>query len=1031
MNWIKSIFISLLFSCTIPTVFAQQTIVNTKENKDYTEALSLFDNQKFSAAQQIFISVLQQNQLYPTSVITDAEFYNAVCALRLFNGDAEFLIKNFIESHPESSRIFHAYFEYANFLFREQKYPEALLWYELVDIKKFTNIEVAEYFYKIGYTYFKSNDYAKAKPLFQEVKDSKSTYSENSLYYYSYLEYIDKNYTAALKGFEFLADSTIFSTVVPPYICQIYYINQEYDKLIQYARNIEGIVNPQQLPDIYRVLAGAYFKTLQFNLALPYYEKYLATTTEPTKEDFYELGYLYYRDGKYQKAVEFLEKVTTQNDTIAQNAYYHLGDCYIKLGDKDKARNAFMAAKSYNVFPYIKEDASFSYAKLIYELSYAPFNEAITATQSFLAEYPTSKYRDEANSLLVKIFMSSKNYKDALTSLENIKKLTTDLKIAYQQIAYYRGLELFNNIAFDEAIAMFDKSMIYGMFDRTINSYCIYWKAESYYKLQNYTKSRTLFNDFVLIPGTFNSIEYKRAHYNIAYSYFEEERYNEAATWFRKYLEIADNKKSDFYADAAIRTGDCYYMLKEFAQAVRYYTIAVEIGKFDMEYALFQVAFCQGLAGNYDAKIASLTKFLQLYPSSVYYDDAIFEQAEAFIKVGNPQKAIENYQVIVSNYRASSYIKKSLLQLALLVYNSDKLDEALVMYKRIIEQYPGSDESQTALNMIRNIYRKKNDIESYSTYVRQLGGYANITEAGLDSLNFEVAQDLYLDGDCDKAQPLLSSYIQKYGEGFFLLNAHFYRAQCFFSKGYEFEALPDYEYVLQFTKNNFTEQSLVNAAQICLHASQFEKALNFLARLEIEAEIKQNLLFARKGMISCYENLHDYKKIIEVGDKYIVTEKVSIDDKRWANYKMAFAYDSLYDTTKALIKYKTISLEYTTKEGSEGKYKVAKILYDQHKYDECEKEIIDFLEKNSPHQYWLGKSYILWAHVFIARNELFQARYTLDNVMKHYKVQDDGIITEANDVLNLITDIEIGQKPKEKEVEVPMGNNPELFEIKK
>jgi hypothetical protein len=48
--------------------------------------------------------------------------------------------------------------------------------------------------------------------------------------------------------------------------------------------------------------------------------------------------------------------------------------------------------------------------------------------------------------------------------------------------------------------------------------------------------------------------------------------------------------------------------------------------------------------------------------------------------------------------------------------------------------------------------------------------------------------------------------------------------------------------------------------------------------------------------------------------------------------------------------------------------------------------------------------------------------------MQHYKNKEDGIIAEANDMLNLITDIEIGQKQKaQQEVTIPMGNNPELF----
>src|SRR5690606_7984641 len=106
--------------------------------------------------------------------------------------------------------------------------------------------------------------------------------------------------------------------------------------------------------------------------------------------------------------------------------------------------------------------------------------------------------------------------------------------------------------------------------------------------------------------------------------------------------------------------------------------------------------------------------------------------------------------------------------------------------------------------------------------------------------------------------------------------------------------------------------------------------------------------------------------------------------------------------TEALTVYRTLAIEHNTIEGSEARFKVASYLFSQKKYEECEKEIIQFLEKSTPHQYWLGKSYILWAQVFIARNELFQARYTLQNVLEHYKIADDGILTEVSDLLNFI-----------------------------
>ncbi len=1033
----RKISFVLLLICTYLVASAQK---NEMGVNDFNLGVNLFENQKYSSAQQHF-KVVAQSEKYTREQKLDAEFYSAICALRLFNPDGESAIKQFVVKYPEYPRMYQAAFELGNYLFHEQKYKEALGEYQSVDIQRFTNYEVLEYMYKKAYSYYKMNElsntdeasatsiyankssyYELAKPLFKEVKDATNTpYAENALFYYSYIEYVDGNYDVAMSGFEHLADSSMFSPVVAPYICQIYFLNGEYDKLIQYGKKVETSVNPKYLGDVYRVMAGAYYKTMQYQQALPYYEKYFASSPAPTKIEYYEMGQLYYRLGEYQNAVDKFQKVTSENDTIAQNAYYHMADCYLKLGEKEKARNVFYACTGYDVFPEIKEDAMFCYAKLTYELSFAPFNEAITAMQKFIDTYPKSKYKDEANSLLVKIYMSSKNYGDALKSLESIGTLSSDLKMAYQQIAYYRGLELFNNLDYDAAIAMFDKSMEYGIYDNVVNAYCTYWKGESYYKKNNYTDAQKYYKEYVTMQGAFGTQEYERAHYNIAYTFFENESYSSAATWFRKYIDMSKDTKSDMYTDALIRTGDSYYMLKDFTSAVKFYSQAEKIGRFDVEYALFQEAFCLGLDGNQQGKINTLSTFLKTYVNSTYYDDALYEQAEAYMKVGKNDQAIENYKNIINNYKSSSYVKRALLQYALIQYNSSNINEALEMYKGIVEQYPGSQEAVTALNMIQNIYRKKNDIDSFSNYLKQIGGYDNITEAQLDSLSYEVAQELYLDGDCEKATPLFKSYLQKYGDGFFKINVQYYLGDCLYNRGYQTDALPHFEYVIQQPKNGYTEQSLVYASQIMMNYFLYDKVVPYLVQLETTAEAKPNVVLARKLQIEAYAKLKEYKQLVAVAENYIVTEKVSQDEKRWANMNAAMAYDSLRDTANALVKYRTVALEYGTAEGSEAKYRVASLLFDQKNYSESEKEILDFLEKSSSHQYWLGKSYILWSKIFVERNELFQARYTLQNVLQHYQNQEDGIIAEVNDMLDAITDIEMQQKAAESTtVEVDM-----------
>jgi TolA-binding protein len=78
----------------------------------------------------------------------------------------------------------------------------------------------------------------------------------------------------------------------------------------------------------------------------------------------------------------------------------------------------------------------------------------------------------------------------------------------------------------------------------------------------------------------------------------------------------------------------------------------------------------------------------------------------------------------------------------------------------------------------------------------------------------------------------------------------------------------------------------------------------------------------------------------------------------------------------------------------------ALIYFQRGEYNRTESEVFSFAENNTPHQYWLAKSFILLAETYAAQNDFFQAKATLQSVLDGYTNTDDGIIDEATDKLN-------------------------------
>ena len=89
----------------------------------------------------------------------------------------------------------------------------------------------------------------------------------------------------------------------------------------------------------------------------------------------------------------------------------------------------------------ISEESQFNYAKLSYELSLQ--SVAIEGFRKFAQAYPNSDHIAEVNEMLVDVYLTTKNYKDALTAIENISNKSQNVKTAYQKVAFFRGVELF------------------------------------------------------------------------------------------------------------------------------------------------------------------------------------------------------------------------------------------------------------------------------------------------------------------------------------------------------------------------------------------------------------------------------------------------------------------------------------------------------------------------------------------------------------------------------------------------------------
>jgi len=165
-----------------------------------------------------------------------------------------------------------------------------------------------------------------------------------------------------------------------------------------------------------------------------------------------------------------------------------MADCYIQLDQKGKARSAFgrEASKDYDI--EIMEDALFSYAKLAFELSYNPFDDAIMAFQKYLDQYPNSVRRDEAYRFLLEVYLTSRDYDRALNALDQIQDKDLTVRGSYQLLAYNRGVELYQGGNYEKALVYFEKVRTYPI-DAQLAAESYYWEGECHFSLRDYVNA--------------------------------------------------------------------------------------------------------------------------------------------------------------------------------------------------------------------------------------------------------------------------------------------------------------------------------------------------------------------------------------------------------------------------------------------------------------------------------------------------------------------------------------------------------------
>jgi tetratricopeptide (TPR) repeat protein len=984
------------------STLAQVALMEEDLNSGFKRGMELYNKEKYTAAIRFFDEWAKTPGIGNLTTVEDAEYFAALSALKLFNSDGEYRMQLFIASHPGSPRLNDARLQLADYFYQNKNYKKACTWYDAVNRLEIEKDKLPEYCFRNGYSQFMRGDRKRALLMFSEIKDIDTDYTPPALYYFSHIAYENKMYETAMEGFTRLKSDETFGPVVPFYIAQILYLRKDYDGLLAIAPDLLKSAGPQRSIELYRFIGDAYYNKGKYGEAITYLEKFNSGTRIAGREDKYQLAYCYYKTGELDRAIKIFLELTASSDIMSQNIWCLLGDCYLKKGDKPRAQFAFGQASLMNYDKNLKEESLFNYAKLMYETSYSPFGEVITAFEEYINLYPGSPRVEEVYNYLVATYMQLKNYKAAIASLDKIRNKDQRLEEAYQRVAFYRGLELLSNMELQGAVDMFDKSLKFEKYNRPLRARAIYWRGEAWYRLGQYESAINDYQQFMGIPGSMQLKEYNLVRYNLGYSLFNQKDYSGALNHFKTFESSVTTAGPDIIADARNRIADCYYITTKYSDAISYYNKVIEFGKVDADYAIYQKGFALGLTNDNSGKTLVLTTLVTKFPQSKYLPGAVFERGRAYVALKDVVRGESDFKNVISTYASSPFAPRAMVQLGLLYFDTGENQKAVEQFKKVVQAYPSTPEARSAMTGLKNTYMEMNDVESYYAFVKTLNGYGDVNMAEKDSMLYASGEKLYMTGNCEKATQVFTNYLSEFNNGSFRLNALYYLADCAYSKGMKEEALKYYLEVIKVPGNDFLEPSLLAVSSICFEKEDYLKALGFYEQLEKVSEKPENINISRKGQLRSAYEAGDAAKTITAAGHLISSLNMPEELMREAYFMRGKAYYSLNQYDEALKDFMKISNEITSAQGAESKYRVAELLERKGQSSEAEKVINDFIDKNTPHQFWMARVFLLQADISIKKGDKAQAKATLQVLKDNYPVDSDGILDEVRSKLDSV-----------------------------
>eukprot|EP01132_Coremiostelium_polycephalum_P000581 gene581-726_t len=970
------------FSASIPFVILWQVHnLEKSPTSHFYKGLALYESQQYEASRHhMDLYLLEVTSNHPTSEeAIEAQYYAALCATKLDRVDGAIRLKKFIEIHPHHPKVALAYYELGNLHYHQEDYAKSLIYYAAVNTQGLTSSLQEELQYRQAYAYLNEKNFEQALIGFNLLKNKNTPYTPASNYYAGYLALKNGTYEVALADLRQAAHHQAYTHVVPYLMMEVFYHQKRFQDAINYANELKSKQDLlKNYEDIELFTAESYFFLKNYVLAARHYENYIHLYPTSTREIRYRLAYSLYHASENQKSLKYLKEIALHDDLLAQLASYYIGCIYIKTKQPNLALTAFEQASNMHFEPKIQAEAAFQHAQLNYKLG--KFSAAVEALQQFKNTYPTSPHIAVVDQLLSQSYLHTSHYDLAISHIEKLQEKSSTILQVYQKATFYKGNACFNQEKYDQAITWLKKSLTHAL-DSQVVVQTHLWLAESYAAQQAYQQAIPHYQQVVASIDKKETSYYQDAVYGLGYAFFNLGKYTEALPIFLQYAQPSNTGNSTWKADALVRIADCYYVTKEYHKALNLYAAA------DRKYvahSLYQTSLIYSILGKFEEAKKSLETLIKSHPTpTVYYEKALYEHGYLALQHQDYTTAVESFSNFIKQRPHSVLMPDAFLNRAIAQANLKRYAEAEEDYKKLLKDYPTHPNTKSALLELPKLASQQGKTDKLAQYVDAYKA-ANPNSQALINLRFEAAKNLFYSQQYKPAIAQFNDFLNDYTHSSFTDEANFLIAESYYRLADDQQALIQYKVAKKNPKSPFYNRILLRIANITYKQADYAEALTHYLQLKENASNKKENYYALEGMMKTNEMLQHYEAASQAASQIIHQGNITVNAVSQAALYLGKIALKQAKYQEALLRFnKIIQGDEQDLYAAEAQYLMAWTQYQIGDFKESLASLFKLNSQFTDHTEWVQQGFLLMADNYIALQELFQAKATLQSIIDH------------------------------------------------